>query len=1136
MNCTYNIYIYERYKSLKESRKAIDNYDLAKIFEYFTCIKLTEEYGKQFYEYDDILPEFKEENNMSRSDTGIDCCDIIDTIVQCKLRKEFLNWKDCSTFFGSQNIFCPIQQKAIVRWPNLIISRNSECKLSDNLLVRTSLFIDKNYPKTEILNYCENLIENPPEYPKLINEEFKLRNYQEDAIKIIKENTNTIISIPTGCGKNVVIIHSFEKGKRYLILVPRIILMDQLKEEITKHKPFLKNKIQLIGDNNNKFDDKKEITICVFNSVAIVEQYAGIFEKIFVDEAHHIYKPEIYEDDESIEILDKKEKIVQESDEEEYSDIDELEGELEDQFNEEYQEEFDYENSEYAETDLEDDEEDELKETTNYNNIIREFKKYNNNVYLSATIDEEHGFYYYKKDIREMIENGYLCDYTIHVPVFTDDPTNKNICEYLIKNYRNMIVYCNSQKEGKNIVNLMNKLQLGIAQYIDCKTGKRKRDDIIRKYKEGIIPFLVNVRILVEGFDAPITKGVVFLHLPRSQTTLVQIIGRALRLHYMKKIANIILPFSSKDDEENIGNFLRAMARNDSRIRKAFNDKKVGGYICIDRDEKEDDEEEVENEIELKYEVVYSSLVGLKNGEEIWMQKLEELKKYIDENEKRPSEYYKKTKNIAYWFSDQQKHFKTKKKIMSNQKIYDKYYEFINSEKYRKYFLSFEEKWFNNFNNLKKYIDENGKRPKNSKWLSHQLINFKNKKFSMSNQKIYNFFNEFLQNDIYKKYFISNIEDWLLIFEKVKIYIDTHKMLPYRENKEKDIQTLANWINAQKQNFKTRKNIMVNENIYNLWDNFIKNEHYKEYFVSHEEEWYSNLEKTKEFIDKNNKRPSIKCKNIEERIIGIWLCQQTKKYMKDKKFLKNKEITNIFSEFINNDKYKFYFMSNEELWKINFNNLKGYIDQYNKRPSLDDDNLEIKKLAYWLSRQQTNYRKKEDLMSHENIYNLYDNFIKCDKYKKYFVSNEEEWYNNFIKVKKYIDDNRKRPSCCDKNKIIQKLGVWIITQNKNYIEKIQIMSNLEIFNFWNNFINDEKYKKYFITSEEEWKNNLKSLKSYIDINKKRPSSQDINIEIKQLNKWLSHQVTNYNKKQKNMSNPEINQIWTNFIEEYKEYF
>jgi hypothetical protein len=64
------------------------------------------------------------------------------------------------------------------------------------------------------------------------------------------------------------------------------------------------------------------------------------------------------------------------------------------------------------------------------------------------------GCCYYNKDIRDMITLGYLCDYTIHVPIFNDDPTNKNICEHLLKNYRNIIIYCNSQKEGK----LINKL------------------------------------------------------------------------------------------------------------------------------------------------------------------------------------------------------------------------------------------------------------------------------------------------------------------------------------------------------------------------------------------------------------------------------------------------------------------------------------------------------------------------------------------------------------------------------------------------------------------------------------------------------------------------------------------------------
>ena len=52
---------------------------------------------------------------MSRNDTGIGCCDLDNTIVQCKLRKNTLTWKECSTFFGSQVIFCPELKKPIVR-------------------------------------------------------------------------------------------------------------------------------------------------------------------------------------------------------------------------------------------------------------------------------------------------------------------------------------------------------------------------------------------------------------------------------------------------------------------------------------------------------------------------------------------------------------------------------------------------------------------------------------------------------------------------------------------------------------------------------------------------------------------------------------------------------------------------------------------------------------------------------------------------------------------------------------------------------------------------------------------------------------------------------------------------------------
>jgi hypothetical protein len=86
--------------------------------------------------------------------------------------------------------------------------------------------------------------------------------------------------------------------------------MDQLKEEIINHKPKRKSKIQLSGDNNNIFNESKLITICVFNSVNLIENYASTFEKIFIDEAHHINKPNIYYENEEDNIEDSKDNSI----------------------------------------------------------------------------------------------------------------------------------------------------------------------------------------------------------------------------------------------------------------------------------------------------------------------------------------------------------------------------------------------------------------------------------------------------------------------------------------------------------------------------------------------------------------------------------------------------------------------------------------------------------------------------------------------------------------------------------------------------------------------------------------------------------------------------------------------------------
>jgi len=958
LNNKYKIKIYERYSDLKKLNKPeLNNNDLWKIFEYYSCIKLSEEYKKQFYEYDDIDPDFKELNNMSRYDTGIDLCDLDKTIVQCKLRVDSLSWKECSTFFGSQVIFDEKLGKAIVRWQKLIITRNNDCKLTDNLLDRKKLFIDKPYAKQELIQFCDNLIANPPKYP-VFNADFNLRDYQKESIELIKKSKkNVIINLPTGTGKNMVIIYSLKKNKKYLILVPRIILMDQLKDEIIKHKPKLENKIQLIGDSNDKFDEDKLITICVFNSVSIIEKYCDIFKKIFVDEAHHIDRPAIYyENDDDCDMSNNvsNDKSDNESDNES------------------------------------DDKEDELKNVKSYTQIIKSLIKYNNNVYLSATIDKINGFEYYTKDIRDMINLGYLCDYTIHIPIFSEDPNNRKICEHLIQKYRNIIIYCNSQKEGKIINKLMNKIQKNCSEYVDCFTSKNKRNIILNKFKEGKIPFLVNVKILIEGFDACISQGVCFMHLPTSKTTLIQIVGRCLRLHPNKTIANVILPFSSKEDEKNIGGFLKTMAKNDSRIRKSYENKRVGGYISIDLVEEDIDDEEINNNIELKYNMVFDSMGILKNEEEIWMKKLEKIIKYIDENNKRPSktDKNKDVKIIGNWLLDQQTSYKNKINIMKNQKIYSEWKNFITSEKYGKYFLSNEDKWIEKLNILKKYINENKKTPivlkktKNSigEWFIHQKYNYKKKIDTMKNFGIYTIWTEFITSEKYEKYFLSNEEQWNNKFNDLKKYIDENNKIPSQQNRNENIKVLGAWFYNQIQNYKNKKKIMKKQKIYNIWTEFMTSEKYKKYFASNIDEWFDKFNNLKKYIDENKKTPSAR--NINAKLISVWFSTQKYNYRNKAEIMKNQKIYDIWTEFIISEKYSNFFITNEEKWINNFNKLKKYIDEHKKTPSTTNYNTKLMK--GWVDTQKQNYKNKEQIMKNQKIYEIWGKFITSEKYGKYF--------------------------------------------------------------------------------------------------------------------------------------------------------
>jgi hypothetical protein len=75
---------------------------------------------------------------------------------------------------------------------------------------------------------------------------------------------------------------------------------------------------------------------------------------------------------------------------------------------------------------------------------------------------------------------------------------------------------------------------------------------------------------------------------------------------------------------------------------------------------------------------------------ELWYQKLEKIKNYIDKNNKTPSKHNKDIKQIGQWISNQKINYDIDinkcKEGMKDKEIYNKWTEFITNNKYKQYF------------------------------------------------------------------------------------------------------------------------------------------------------------------------------------------------------------------------------------------------------------------------------------------------------------------------------------------------------------------------------------------------------------------------------------------------------------------
>jgi superfamily II DNA or RNA helicase len=446
------------------------------------------------------------------------------------------------------------------------------------------------------------------------------------------------------------------------------------------------------------------------------------------------------------------------------------------------------------------------------------------------------------------------------------------------------------------------------------------------------------------------------------------------------------------------------------------------------------------------------------------------------------------------------------------------------------------DRWFERFEELKKFIDENERIPKDKtknhnekklgKWVSHQKYNYKE---GITKNERCDLWKQFITE--YSEYFKSNEEVWNETLEKLKDFVNTNKLLPNTNSKNICERRLGNWIQTQQTQYINKTFCMTQSETHMKWSQFL--EDYKDYFKTDEEKWNERLQELKLFIDKNKKKPTQSSKNTYEKKLGNWIESQNTTYKNKSKGMKLSERCNIWSQFL--EEYKQYFETDKEKWIKTLQELKQFINKNKKTPRQSGDNrTETEQiLGRWLSHQANNYKTKTHCMKDNEIYNHWTNFI--EEYKQYIILQDRQWEEMLSELKTFIDVNKRKPSTVSKEPNEKQIGQWLSSNQNEYIKCKQKMKEQSPRRMiWSQFL--EEYKQYFKSDKEKWNEKMQELKMFININKKRPSTiSKISIECV-IGRWCNHQYSNYKKKSDSMKDPEIYAQWTQFLEEYKQYF
>ena len=169
----------------------------------------------------------------------------------------------------------------------------------------------------------------------------------------------------------------------------------------------------------------------------------------------------------------------------------------------------------------------------------------------------------YSETIEQSINKGLLCNYKIYIPDHTRDIVG--LCQDLINNYnrRRIIILYNSIANSKKAAAILKKSGF-YAVDIEAKTKEDDRQKIYKEFKKfDTIPKIIcNMNVIGEGANLPPTDTVIFAEKRESHISVIQNVGRALRVYPQKEYAIIVTP----PDMNEINMIIKIIAREDNNV------------------------------------------------------------------------------------------------------------------------------------------------------------------------------------------------------------------------------------------------------------------------------------------------------------------------------------------------------------------------------------------------------------------------------------------------------------------------------------------------------------------------------------------------------------------------------------------